>query len=418
MAWLRFSTLACALLAAAAALAQDAAPLSFAEAARRTLASHPEFQRYALALRAVQTRTSAAALRPPLEITAEAENIGASSSGADDATELTISLTSLIERGGKRGARVAAAEREAELVSLEQRIAMLDLLAETGRRFVTVAATQETLIRAQNRATQVRATLERITPRVAAARSPPTEKLSAEIDLAGAELAVANAARQLESARFALASLWAKPAENPSVNADLYVLPEPRTFDALVQDLDQLPDLARFAAEARLREAQLRLARAQMSGDWRVSAGVRRLEEFNDEALVVGFSMPFGSGRRGSSTLREAELASEQVPLSAQAKRLDLLPLLQKQWQRLRTARDSVRVIAQEQLPRAREVLELTVRGYEIGRFGYRELAIVQEQLAALEAQRLDAAVEYHSTRIEIERLTGAHLSFIEGQTP
>lgn len=415
---IRLGAFACALVWATAVSAQASEPLSFIDAARKTLAAHPQFERLALALEAAQTRKSSAALRPPVEIASEVEN--ASGSGTlqgFDAAEITLSVGSVFERGDKRQARIQAASQAIELLSIEQRIAALDLLAETGRRFVALAAAQEAVVLAQGRARQAQRTLEFIVPRVTAARSPPTEQLNAEIDLAASELALGDAQRELEAARLALASQWSEPTDTPTVTAGLYTLPEPRSFEALTSDLERLPDLVRFSAEARVREAQLRLARAQAVADWRWSAGVRHLQALDEQALVLGFSMPLGAGARSAPLVREAELERAQIPLSAEARRLELVPLLYSQWQALRSAREAARVLTAEQLPRAREALELTERGYRIGRFAYRELAIVQQQLLALEAQRLQAAARYHLTRIEIERLTGAQLALVEGLT-
>jgi cobalt-zinc-cadmium efflux system outer membrane protein len=64
-------------------------------------------------------------------------------------------------------------------------------------------------------------------------------------------------------------------------------------------------------------------------------------------------------------------------------------------------------------LPRANESLALTDRGYRIGRFPYRELALAKNLIVDLELRRLDAAARFHRARIEIERLTGAQLTLI-----
>ena len=74
--------------------------------------------------------------------------------------------------------------------------------------------------------------------------------------------------------------------------------------------------------------------------------------------------------------------------------------------------------IGAEDLPRALEALEITERGYRIGRFPYRELALAQAQLIDLELQRLDAAAQYHLTQLEIDRLTGAEISQLPETSP
>src|SRR5687767_7261939 len=103
MSWIRLLAHTCALLATSAVYAaQASAPLSFAEAARKTLASHPQFARFALASEAAQERATAAALRPPLEISGEIENaFGSGSLQGLDGSEITLSVASVFERGDK-----------------------------------------------------------------------------------------------------------------------------------------------------------------------------------------------------------------------------------------------------------------------------------------------------------------------------
>lgn len=420
MFWARSVALACAAFAVVStAQAQSSAPIDFAVAARKTLAAHPHLRRLPIDLEIARSREATAALQAPLEVGAEFENVaGTGAAKGIDAAEITLSVSSLFERGAKRDARMAEARRFVELLSVDRRVELLDALSETGRRFVAVAVAQELRDLAGRRAEQAKQTLDLIATRVGAGRSPRTEQLNAEIELSAAEVVLAQADRELEAAQLSLASQWAKPEERPVVAADLTALAEPRAFNLLSQQLSKLPDLDRFAAEGRLRDAELRLAQSQAVADWRWSAGVRRLEQSDDQALVLGFSVPIGTARRNAAAIRAVELQRNATSLDGEARRLELLALLHTNWQQMQSSRFAAAAIFDKQLPRAREALELTQRGYEIGRFPYRELALAQQQVLSLEALRLEASARYHLTRIEIERLTGAQLALLEGTLP
>lgn len=391
-----------------------AGKITFEDAARRALASRPELRRFALALQVAEARRERASLAPPLEFAADLEGaFGTGEYQALDGAELSISLTSLFERGGKRAARVGLAVREQDLLTIEQRIAALDLLAETGRRFVDTAVAEEHVRLATIALEQATQTVELVTPRVRAARSPRTELLGAEIECGTASVALASAQRDLLAAQAALAEQWGDVDARPQATLALLELPAPRTYADLVVSLEALPDLARFATTARLREAELQLARADSVADWRWTLGVRRYQEPGDQALIVGFSIPLDAARRNAAAVREAELAGEIVAQDHDASTLALRTLLFKQLQALDSARASVRAITDELLPRANESLALTDRGYRIGRFPYRELALAKNLIVDLELRRLDAAARFHRARIEIERLTGAQLTLI-----
>ena len=79
------------------------------------------------------------------------------------------------------------------------------------------------------------------------------------------------------------------------------------------------PDITRFASQARLREAELRLAQAQARPNLAFSVGVRRLEESSDNALVAGFSMPLPVFDRNQGAIREARVRRAQSDAELQA---------------------------------------------------------------------------------------------------
>jgi cobalt-zinc-cadmium efflux system outer membrane protein len=402
-----------ALIIAAPVAASE--PLDFAEAARRTLASHPDTRRLAAELEAAAARSAVAAQRPPLEAGAEVENVaGTGTAHGADVADITLSVGSILERGNKRGARMTAAAISLDLLSVDQRIATLDRLAETGRRFVALAVVQERLGIARAAFAQADTTLALIRPRVAAARSPRTELLNAEIERSRADAELNSALREQVAAQVALAAQWGSTQDRPAVAFALLDVPEPAASDALIAALSTTPDVERYATEARLAEARVELARAQAAADWRWQVGVRRLQESRDQALVAGVSLPLGQARRAEPEIRERRADVSRVQATAVARRVELERLLIAESERLRALRQQVLAITDLQIPRAREVRELTERGYRIGRFPYRELALASEQVIALELARLEAASQYHLTRIEVERLTGAQLDLLE----
>jgi cobalt-zinc-cadmium efflux system outer membrane protein len=63
--------------------------------------------------------------------------------------------------------------------------------------------------------------------------------------------------------------------------------------------------------------------------------------------------------------------------------------------------------LAREVVPRIETALDGTRRGYEVGRYGYLELALVQSQLLDARNEFLEVAADAHRLVVEIERLTG-----------
>src|SRR3546814_11545362 len=95
--------------------------------------------------------------------------------------------------------------------------------------------------------------------------------------------------------------------------ADLYQLPPPTDFDELITRIERNPDFLRFASQARLADADLRLAATLRRPAVDVGVGLRRLQGSRDEALVASFSMPLFSGSRARSYLVEAQANRDQI---------------------------------------------------------------------------------------------------------
>jgi cobalt-zinc-cadmium efflux system outer membrane protein len=70
-----------------------------------------------------------------------------------------------------------------------------------------------------------------------------------------------------------------------------------------------------------------------------------------------------------------------------------------------------------EIIPQLEQALSRTEYAYERGRYSYLELADVQRELLQARRRVADVAADFHTIRIEIERLTGQSLD-VAGVTP
>jgi len=395
--------------------------LTLARALETALARNPDLVASRYELTVAQARITQAGLRINPELDAEIENFaGSGTSSGVDTLESTLSLGQVIELGGKRALRRAAAEADRDVVSVDQRARELDLLAEVTRRYIDVVAAQERVRSTQQAAGLARQTLDAIRVRVEAARSPVAEQSRAQIALTRALLAEQQAAGELRAARYSLASLWgdAEPAF-VSVNGELFRSETLPSFQAFFNRLERTPDFLRFASEARLRDAELRLAQAQARPNIALGIGVRRFEEAGDMALVAGFSMPLGVYDRNQGAIREARARRAQTDAERIAALTRARASLFAVYQQMTSARARTDTLRAEALPLAQTALEQTQAGYERGRFSFLELASAQQELLELQSASIDAAADFYRFRGELERLTSEPLTTpLEGPQP
>jgi len=400
------------LVAATAAAAPDS-PLRLRDALDAALQHNPELRGFSYALKAQDGRAAQAALRANPELGFTAENFaGTGAVRGFTATEFTLTLSQVIDLGGQRARRIDVASAERGALEAEQAARQLDLAADVVRRFIDVVAEQERGALADEALKLARTTRDTVVARVKAARAPLAEGDRAQILVARAELEAALARRKLDTARGQLAALWgdAQP-QFERVAADLYAVPAPRPFADLVARLDANPELARYVSEARLRDAELRLAIARRTPDLQLGAGVRRLQDGNDTALVFSATIPLPFRDRNQGAIAEAQAQRARVETDRDAARLRVQTELYGLYQELLQARDESAALTRDVLPLAEDALKQTEYAYQRGRYSYLEWVDAQRELLDVERRRIEAAAESQRLLAEIERLTAEPLA-------
>lgn len=387
--------------------------LTLRGAVARAVTSTPRLQGQSFARAAADARQQAAALRPAFEAGLDIENVAGTGGvrGFRD-TEITLRIATLLELGDKRGRRVDVARGERGLLLTEQDAERLDLVAEVARRFIAVAAGQETLALAHRQQELAERAEEATRARLRAGKAAQAELSRAQIALIQARIAVDNAGHELASARVALAATWdAREPDFGAARSAFFEVPPAAPFADLVAQSERNPDLVRFASEARVLEAQARLAEAKRSPDLKLGVGVRRLESLDGQAFVLSLAMPFASSARAAPAVREARAAIGQAGTRERAARAELYRTLFSINEELRHASEAVSTLTTEVLPLARKALDETEQGFRGGRFSLLELAEARRQLVEAERDRIAAAADYHRLAIEMERLTGRSIA-------
>lgn len=161
--------IACALVISGSWACARGGELTLADALDAALRNHPDLRASAFELSAAQARSVQANLRPNPELALELENFGGSGAASDTgALETTLSLSQVLELGGRRALRRNSAAAGLEVASIEQQARELDVLAEVAARFIDVVACQEQEQLAVESVRLAQFTLDSIDGRVAA----------------------------------------------------------------------------------------------------------------------------------------------------------------------------------------------------------------------------------------------------------
>lgn len=393
--------------------AQPSDVLTLEQALRNALATNPRLQAYPFRADALRGEQATAGLRPPLQLNTTLEDsFGTGTVKMLDSAELTLSLSRVVELGGKRDVRTTLVGRRIDLLQAQQRIDELDLMTEATRHYIEVAAAQQRLAFRQRAVTVAQQTLDNVQGLVDAAQVPLAERERARAALAQALLDQAQASASVEAERLELAGMWASQQPDfSSVSANLLDPGDAGDIDALLSGLEDRPDIQLFASEERLQQAQLVEAQSERSGNVQWSAGLRHLNQAGDTGFVMGVSMPLGARQRASGAIAKAQANLDEVATL----RADALNRLRTQLSvlhvRLSQAIAEANGLRDTVLPPLNEALEQTRSAYLGGRYGYLELSSAQNEVLAAELALIEAATDAHLLRAEIERLSGAALN-------
>ncbi|MGC4028748.1 MAG: TolC family protein [Steroidobacteraceae bacterium] len=397
--------------------AVPATGIDLREALLRAANRNPDLASFAFALRAQDARIELAAQRPALQAGVELEDFaGNGAARGVSGSDLTLTLSSVIELGGQRDRRIDVARREREGLEIARQSAQLDVLAEVARRFIHVAAGQQQLELAGTAVQLAQDTVNEVQRRVRAARSPEVELARARIALSRARVEQEHAEHELLSARRRLAAMWGgREPDFGEVDGDLFRLPQIADFDALARRLAGSPDFLAFASETRQREAevQLALARARTSLSW--SVGVRRLGREHDFGLVAGVSVPLFAGQRAQPQIDAARAGRAEVETRAEAARVRAEATLYGLVQELRHAITEARLLRDEVMPQMQAALAATEYAWQRGRYSYLEWTDAQRERLDVQRALIETAANAQIFQVEIERLTR---SAVSGEMP
>jgi len=406
---------ACAMIASATCYAQEmpTGTIMLRDALAATLAMNPRLRSFPLRNEALLGEREIADLKPPFMAGADVENaLGTGDIRDFTGAEATLRLSSVVEMGGKRAARVGAVNRRIDVLNAEQRIVELDLLVEVVRRFIDVAVAQEQ-VALQALSTEIaEQTVSSIEPLVTAGQAPQLEAGRAQAALLRAQLAEQAANARLGSARIRLATMWASNTPQfDEVSSDILTVGQAGSIESLLTELSSNPDIEIFAAESRLLEAELRLAKTRQEGDIQWSAGIRHLKEFDDTGFAFGVTIPLFNKARASGAQRSARANLQEV----QVRQLTALNAIEGEIRSLHRALQQaiteVNILQQQVIPALQEVQQQTLQAYGAGNYSYVELISAQQEFLNARLSLISSAADAHRIRAEIERLSGLPLT-------
>ena len=384
--------------------------LTLREALRLALLQNPDLATYDLEIRATEAHALQAGTRPNPLLSVEVEDFaGTRVYRGFNQAQTTVTLSQLVELGGKRAARLRAARFVTALARFDYESRRLEVFAQTSQAFIAALAAQERIPLLETDRRLAADALPAIARRVDAGAASPVERTRAEITVANFDVELSAARRDLAQASARLAALWgATSARFSSLAGNLDRGPALPDLPTLSARLAQNPALARFDAETDGRRAALALARSVAVPDVTLSPAYRH---HNDppsaEVAVATVQIPLPIFDRNQGNVRAARVELAKVGPLRQATDVRLHAELTDAYRAALAARGEISLLETRILPAARSTYQLLDEGYGLGKFNYLEVLDARRTLALSRQQLLTARAALQTAAARIDALTG-----------
>ncbi|GGX17093.1 outer membrane protein CzcC [Pigmentiphaga litoralis] len=377
-------------------------PLTLAQALARASAGSFFLSAAARDIDIAEGEAIQAATRPNPEVGTSMEDTRSSSR----ITTAQIGLP--IELGGKRAARMTAADASRDLARAQFNVARAQLRAEVIGAFFAILIAQERIRLAQASVDLASQGARIAGRRVEAGKISPVEATKAGVEQANAELALAEGRAALQVARDGLVSLWGNAAMPfGDVGGVLDHLPERPSIEALLQALADSPDVVASQRESDRLRAQVDVERTRRYPDVTFNVGARRNNELGLTQAVVGVSIPIPVFDRNQGNLYQALSRADQARDQQQVLAARLGFELRRASAALTVSRESAGTLRTAILPAAQQAFDAATRGFEAGKFSFLEVLDSQRTLFQARARYLDQLANAYQAAATIDRILG-----------
>ena len=324
----------------------------------------------------------------------------------------TTQISQPFELGGKRAARIDAAERGREIALAGVSSKMAEIRAQVTAAFFDVVAAQERVQLAQSLEELARQASDAAAKRVLAGKVSPVEETKARVAEASVRTEVVQAKSELTVSRQRLSSLWGDTSPKfLRAEGSLDTMPSLPSEGALQARMTDSPTLKKAQLEIARRKAISDLEQAKRIPDLTVSLGVKRDEQLGRDQTVVGLSIPFPifDSNRGNllEALKREDKARDESIAVQNRLNLDVMEARG----RLEAGRDLAQALQRDVLPGAQSAYAAATKGFQLGKFGFLDVLDAQRTLFQARLQYLRALSDTHRAAADIDRLLSDALS-------
>jgi len=376
-------------------------PLTLAAAIQIALDGNPEIASSRREVEAMEgARVQAGVFQNPT-LSVEVEDV------RRDTRTTTVLLSQPFELGGKRGARIEAAERAIDVARAQLETKYADIRANVTAAFFATLISQDRVRLAQASLELARTGSETAGKRVTAGKVSPVEETKAKVAEANVRLELVQARGELQTNLYQLRALTGPTVVFDAVDGNALQIPKPQAQETIEDRITSAPSMRQARLEVKRYGALSELEKAKRIPDITLNAGTMRSREVGRSQAVVGISVPLPIFDTNRGNITEALRRQDKAEEDARALELRLRADVGGARQRYVTTLAEVEALQSDILPGAQTAFDAATKGFELGKFSYLDALDAQRTLLQARSQYLRSLSELHRSITDLDRLLG-----------
>lgn len=387
----------------------DRANITFEDVWKKVVLENPALKSASLSIDVSCGEKIQAGLIPNPSITLSEDNFaGGGIYRGTNTAESTVQLNQLIEIGGKRRARMNAADAKLQETLLGFQNEQAQLFHQTMKLFLTAAETQEKLALARQAISISQESINAIQKRMNAGRASELDLRAAQVALGDHVLAAKSMRQDWLNERFAIASLWGGRLEEvPTISLKKLKFKALPKLAVLYRQIENNLQLQIWQQKTNVGHAEALLADTGRIPNITAGVGARHLNQTNNTAYLaeLSFALPVFDYNQGNRKKALAEYYQSMEALKS--KQNELRNQLFSYYQIANQASLQMHKLQKTIIPQAKKALSLARDGYHQGRFSYIDLLNNQQKLLDEKAHYIASAYIYRQAWMAIQVLVG-----------
>lgn len=325
----------------------------------------------------------------------------------NDNRDIIISLSQLIELGGKRFTRKQIAAFQSTLTIYESESVKLDVINAVTKAFIDVIAAQENLKLVTEQQRIAQEVFTTTSAKVQGGKVSSLQEKKANLQRISTSLALERAQREFELAKKKLAATWGNPClDFTEVVFPLFELTCIPALDLLIAQQNQGLVVRIWDMEIAIAEQIIISEKAQRIPDVVVTAGYATYPH-DDNSFLFSFSLPIPVFDRNQGNICRAKHELQQLYQRQNESKIQLRIELEEAYNQLLTAYHQGLSFKENILAAAQAAFEAAKEEYTQGKNDYLELLDAQRTLFEVQQQYINTLVDFHYMQADVNRLVG-----------